>query len=193
MLIEVTSKTPACIHKWKEAYPNLDLDWSELFRLPFQITFETKLQSFQYKILHRIFPCNYWLSKFLPERSTLCLDCSLEETIEHYFHGCHTSYMFWLSFLNWWHSVFEIYITLTSHDVVFGIIEQDIPNRRVLNYCILLAKWYIYCTRHHGKNPFFYNYQVLLKNSLQVVRHVYTSNGDMDKFSSVFQTLYDKL
>ncbi len=48
-----------------ETYPdfnNTDLKtWPRIFKLPFQVIRETKIQAFQYKILHRIISCNKWL------------------------------------------------------------------------------------------------------------------------------------
>ncbi len=64
-LINKFSYTPNTIHKRGETYPdfnNADLKtWPRIFKLPFQVIRETKIQTFQYKILHRIISCNKWL------------------------------------------------------------------------------------------------------------------------------------
>ena len=53
------SQLPVCIEKWKEIYPEIkNEEWNEIFKHPFRITRETKLQTFQYKIIHRIINCN---------------------------------------------------------------------------------------------------------------------------------------
>ena len=58
-------REPSCKCKWEEYFPlfkNADITtWPRIFEMPFKITHETKLQSFQYRVIHRIIPCNKWL------------------------------------------------------------------------------------------------------------------------------------
>jgi hypothetical protein len=64
-LINLVSKTPTAVQKWCEMYETLnEIDWKLIFQTLYNIVRETKLQSFQYKILNRIFPCNHWVSKW---------------------------------------------------------------------------------------------------------------------------------
>lgn len=45
----------------QEGEPEIVIDWEETFALPYQITRETKLQTFFFKIAHRLCPCNKYL------------------------------------------------------------------------------------------------------------------------------------
>jgi hypothetical protein len=60
-LIKNKVKEPACIAKWTGIYPNFhtasaDL-WPNIFKIPFYITRETWLQTFQYKLIHNLITC----------------------------------------------------------------------------------------------------------------------------------------
>ncbi len=49
-------RAPSCIEKWSDDYPGFHTAqknlWSNIFRQPFSITRDTKLQTFQYKLIH---------------------------------------------------------------------------------------------------------------------------------------------
>ena len=50
--------------KWGRTYPNIpftDATWRDTYMCPYKVNRETKLQSFQYKVLHRIIACNKYL------------------------------------------------------------------------------------------------------------------------------------
>ena len=58
-------KIPTAVAKWQSTYvvDNEDL-WQDIFTSAFEFCEGTLLQTFQYKILNRFFPCNYILSKW---------------------------------------------------------------------------------------------------------------------------------
>ncbi len=50
-----------CIKKWTEYFPNFNdtfiLIWHRIFKLSFSLTRETRIQTFQYLLIHRVIPC----------------------------------------------------------------------------------------------------------------------------------------
>ena len=64
-LVSKKSRKPTAIKKWSEyftQFTNADESvWPRIYQMSFMVTRETRLQSFQYRILHRIIPCNKWL------------------------------------------------------------------------------------------------------------------------------------
>ncbi len=56
---------PTCISKWHTNYENINVNideiWNRIFYLPFKICTQTKIQSFQYKLIHKVIACNAWL------------------------------------------------------------------------------------------------------------------------------------
>ncbi len=62
-LLAKKCRDPACITKWSKDYPGFQSAhkelWSNIFKLPYTITRETNLQSFQYKIIHQLITCQF--------------------------------------------------------------------------------------------------------------------------------------
>ncbi len=56
VLTDKKNRAPSCTEKWSEEYPGFHTAqtnlWYNIFRQPFSITRETKLQIFQYKLIH---------------------------------------------------------------------------------------------------------------------------------------------
>ena len=50
--------TATCIHKWNEMHQRQEEEWADIFTRTFKVVRETKLQSFQFRVIHRIITCN---------------------------------------------------------------------------------------------------------------------------------------
>ena len=50
---------PTCYYKWESEYYYATFDWELINSIPYESTAETYLQSLQFKIIHRYFPCKY--------------------------------------------------------------------------------------------------------------------------------------
>ena len=76
---------PAAQAKLKDNYPNLSTDWKEIYSLAFNVTLDTKLRLFQYKLLnHIIFTNIYKLYKLKIVDSPFFTFCKInEESLEH--------------------------------------------------------------------------------------------------------------
>ena len=83
-LIEKIIEVPTAINTWLDIYPFMEnIDWKEIYELPYNITSEPYLQSYQYKILNRILNCNYQLYKCKIKVGPECDSCGMIDTIEH--------------------------------------------------------------------------------------------------------------
>ena len=161
-------QTPTSIAKWEQLFPGYDFMWSELYCMPFSVTQETSLRSLHYMIVNRFFPCNETLHIWYPNQSKLCAHCNLTDTITHYFVECSQIENFWKSFILWMSNVTSVHIQLSSLQVLLGILN---PNKDLVidcyNYCILLAKDYIYCQKRDDRECFFYLFKNVLKTKLE--------------------------
>ena len=83
MLMGKQVNTPSCIAKWREIWNISDLEWKDIFSRHFKICHEAYLQTFQYKILHRIIPCNHWLFNIKVKSSPNCTLCNVDDNITH--------------------------------------------------------------------------------------------------------------
>ncbi len=123
-----------------------------------------------------------------------CKYCHESDNISHFFLFCPKD-QFWRSFFTWWNNLGDIQIVLHSENleecILFGFqIEGDIFN--VLNYCIILAKFHIYCQRIHNNNAInLFQYLIELKNKLKMEHYICTSNsiGKFEKFLFLYEQL----
>lgn len=190
-LMEKTHKCkPSCIDKWMAEFnvdpendiPTLDKVWEHIFILPFKSCEESILQSFQFRVLHRILPCNHWLNTLKITPSPICTFCDNDDTIIHYLAHCHTVINFWNEFVQWWESFAEE-IDFDENAVIFGFIIRN-NETILLNYCIILAKFHIYNSKRNECTPNFQKYLLYLKDRLELKRLFFVQNGMLQKFNA---------
>jgi len=160
-------KQQTAVDHWIEEFPFLhDYDFADIYVLAHR-TGDVKLQSFQYKILNRIFPCNHMLSKWGLVNSETCNFCGNIETIEHYFYYCDQS--FWMNVTEWFSQAFQVMIPLKVLDVLMGIPHMKTQDEllSIMNFVILHGKWYIYVSKKEQKKPTFVTFR-------RYIRHVFT-------------------
>jgi hypothetical protein len=74
---------------------NDDFNWNGIYRLPFNMTKDSNLQWFQYKVNHKILATNYLLHKMIIKDVKACSFCNNHiETIKHLFLDCQLSSSF---------------------------------------------------------------------------------------------------
>ena len=143
--------------------------------------------------MHRIIACNKWLYNIKIKESSKCNFCEAEDNLLHFFFYCKNTEMFWHSFFNWWHRTSDVNIeeTLEEH-MLFGYPgNSDID--LVLNFCILLGKWYIFTIKMQEKNSIdFYEYLVQLKQRLLIEKEICTKQ-DNPQASYKWDVIYENL
>ena len=85
---QTQNNEPKCISKWSALYENETFAWDRIFSLPYKICKNTRLQSLQYRLLHRIITCNHWLFNAKIKASPNCETCKCDDTLEHFFVQC---------------------------------------------------------------------------------------------------------
>ncbi len=160
--------------------------------IPYTSCRETKLQSFQYKIIHRIFNCNHWLHIIGITTSSKCNLCDHpDDTIVHYFVNCPTTHGFWNNFVDWWNAMdFPNLNPLKAEDIILGcpvITFED----NILNFCLIICKWFIYSCKRDEKELFFPCYLQYLKNKLDIEYNIHYKNETIAKFEKTWGQLYN--
>ncbi len=87
-LINTFSYTPNNILKWLETYPHFDYADLKTWHRIFKLSFHVKIQTFQYKIVHRIISCKKWLFNIKIKTSEVCAYCKYIDDIPHFFFHC---------------------------------------------------------------------------------------------------------
>jgi len=186
---------PKAQYKWHEYMAIDQAAWPDYYQLPYLITRDTTLQSFQYKILHRFFPCNYTLSIWYKDQSAFCNVCKNEtDHLEHYFFSCPHLSIFWTSIERWWLKSLDISVRLDTQIVMFGLVNAfDDRIIDIFNLSILIAKWHIYRCKKDNDEPSFYEYLRLLRETLETERLHCILKGDVTFFEKRWLLIYECL
>ena len=149
-LYKVLSKNdeiPTGRKKWTNHYDFDDSVWGNIFYLPFKITNDSKLQWFQYRILHNILTTNSLMFKANIVSSPLCTFCNSEsETITHIFWDCQKVQDL-LQSLEILLDALLIPFTINKHSFIFGLPSVRNVYNKVDNEISIIIKHYIYKTR----------------------------------------------
>ena len=145
--------------------------------LPYKHTIEPYLQTFQYKIINRLLNCNEKLFTWKVKSSNKCVYCECVDTIEHHLYYCKQSTLLWNKLLDWFSDNFDIHLKLTVCEVLFGIPNNTIDEIEILNYCIILAKWYINKSRTSEKNLLFWDLLQLIIEKVKLQKQINLNNA----------------
>ncbi len=117
--------------------------------MPFKTVRETKIQTIQYRIIHRIIPSNEWLYNIKIRDNNKSTFCPGIDTISHFFITCPKYKIFWKSWSTWWNSLSMTDISKCDNAeecILLGFGgNQDFIH--ALNVSILISKQYIYYQR----------------------------------------------
>ena len=135
---------PTSINTWLDRFPFMEnIDWKDIFELPYKIVSEPYLQSYQYQIVNRILNCNKRLNKWKIKNGPECDSCGEIDTVEHRFYTCRESQKIWKGISKWIDENFYIKITFTICEVLFGIPANDDVFIQLFNFIILIVKWFL--------------------------------------------------
>lgn len=192
LLIENTKVTPNCIKKWGEIFPDISEElWKDIFNRTFRFSRETKLQSFQYRILHRTIPCRKKLFEQRIVDSKDCTVCGVVDNLQHFLFACDYVKQFWTMLKTWLYENLEYELELAVKNILFGLSGEG-ETITVLNYVVIHAKYYINTNRlndnHRLSMPAF---KAILRYNLEIERRIVHSKNP-EKFHR-FLPLLEKL
>ena len=101
------------------------------------------MQSFQYKVLNRVINCNFSLFKWGIKNSPNCAYCENIDTVTHHFFECADCIEFWKKVEQWLFEKLKVKFNLTVCEVIFGIPFSNDSLMQIINYVIILAKYFI--------------------------------------------------
>ena len=133
--------------KWENTF-NKQIDWKSVYSNIYSSTLNVKVQSFQFKLVHRILPTNKFLHICKIKETEMCYFCNSEiETFEHLFFECTVVRQFWYKIKHWLNPHIEIDIWLNTENIILGIITNN-KNSILINHIFLLAKRCIFSTKY---------------------------------------------
>ena len=177
--ISLEFKTPTSIRRWIEIFPEYSSDEQKATYLrTFGITRETKLQSMQYQLLNRNINCKKKLHEMRLIDSPNCQHCGETDTLIHFFTECNYIANFWNDLQNWVSTIYNERgpLILSTKTILFGH-EGTSDYVKVVNYIILLSKYFIYVKRL--QNDFNLDLQAFLsflRYKLSIEKNIATKN-----------------
>ena len=195
VLISKNKCFPTSEKKWAEKGINLSRkEWEKAYLLPFKTTSETKLQWFQFQMLHRLSATNYYLNKCGIKDSPLCSYCNqLPETLDHLFSECAQIKELWIDIENWLKSALDIDINTNRNSILFGKIN-NLRLYRLENLIILTIKYYIYTNKFTpSKNLNIETLKQYLINRFYVEKFILLKNCKFNEFNKCLKSAIQKI
>ena len=188
------SKLPTAIEKWIEEFPFLnETDFKRFFSLPYKTIRDTKIQTFQYKLLNNILPCRATLYVWKLTDNDKCQYCNSYDGLSHYFYECKVTKPFWKQLENWIYHVSSIKVPLSKVDIIFSIPFDDDDFLHSLNFIVMYGKCYIYKCKLENNNIFLLDFLVDLKNILVIEKYRTNIEGKDMIFNRILGAYYDEL
>jgi len=183
---------PSCIKKWFDKYliEFSPLQWKKIFTLSKSLTNNTKLIEFQFKIIHRVYASNSYVSNFDNTVSKTCILCNVDNNIPHLFVDCIKVKLFWENLKAWLNIVEGKTIPVKTVDIIFGIITGS---SKGINFCILQAKWYIHLNKQKDDQVIFANFLCYLKGVLVIERQIAVNQKSIPYFNATFHNVLNHL
>ena len=165
--------------------------WKTIFLIPKTVK-NTKIKTFQYKVLFNLIPCNLYLYRITKSDTDKCDKCGKLDDIMHYFCECYQMVTFWSSFSRWWENMMNQRIQLDQKTILVGCITNN-NNFESLNACILIAKWHIYKNKLNNDLIFFYKFLCELKYAIMIEKNIAVRNNQLQKHNEIWGKIEDHL
>jgi hypothetical protein len=184
---------PNSLNYWMNKYSISYDTLSTMITIPYECIRDTRTQTLQFKIQHKIFNSNHWLHKLKILNSPNCNFCSQDDTIEHFFYSCKKTDEFWTYFKNWWNRLKLFKIDhLQEKDIILGVVNES-ETGNTLNCVILIAKASIYNNKMQNKEPDLYTFLCQLKFFLKMEEQIHMKNKCHDKFYAKWNAISENI
>jgi hypothetical protein len=191
ILIDKKQQKPIIIDKYKREMGIHEEKWEMIFSLP-KIIRDTKIRTFQYKLLYILTPCNNYLKRIKKSETDRCHWCPEIDDTAHYFAECKHLSGFWASFAQWYAGMTNKKLNLTLENIIVGVLNKD-KGADTLNACLLLAKWHIYKQKLDQQKIFFYKFLCQLKYYIKTERTIAIRSNQPIEYLNTWQIVEEYL
>ena len=180
------------LSKWRSELETY-IYFENIFSNISKITYDNKLQNFQYKLLHIILPTNTFLVKIGIKDSDLCSFCKIvTDSIMHYIWQCPKVQEFWQQVGRWLEEIFEIPIQLNIENTVFNTNTDEFPYE-IINFVLLFAKHFIHCCKWSNDLPTTELLKAKLKSREKVEKYTAIITEDLIKHEEKWSKLLNNI
>ena len=165
----------------------------KLYLLRSKITLDTYLLTFQYKILHRIYNCNYNLYVWKIKDNPTCDFCAGIDNLEHFFYYCPRSQAFWNQIVSWLSMSLHVEISLSVLGTLFGTTNVCNDQYYWLNFVILIGKYFISKCKKNEVDLCLTGFLKILKSKIAIEKLIYEKSDKNNLFQQRFVYFYNVL
>lgn len=186
-LLTLNRQPNTALKRWMEGDDGLRIadqsEWSAICSNVFQSTRETKLQSFQYKVLNRIIPCKVFLKRIRIADSDTCPFCRGRDSVAHFLFSCDIVRPFWQGVCSWFNRADELYLDkITPKEYVFGLPKES-HRSDVINPILAHCRYFIHRQKlFHDGNLDLTQWLREFRVKLRVEQWICTKLGKMKQF-----------
>lgn len=189
-LVSLRLPTVSSQVKWNTLFPlqemhedSLQQHWRWIYRLPYRTARDTKLQAFQFRLLHRIIPCNKYLKNIRIRQDDQCPNCDEQDSLQHFFFNCPKVHDFWTKLAHWLHQNTPLNLQPSLKNILFGF-PVELPADRAINFIILFTKFFIYRQRlFHQTELDLLHLLMELRIRLRLERYICDLEGKPNKMN----------
>lgn len=168
---------------------NLVSNVKDIYELPFKVTVESKMRSFQYKLIHNIIPTNLSLHRMKIKESPRCEHCSCQnETLLHRFCECPKVKLFWDDVIKWWNIKRSDNFKPNCLEILYGYKPEN-TNLHAFNHYLIIAKYHLYLARNQSETPSIKVFLALLESKIKCERRIAIKNSSYKKYEAKWTTL----
>ena len=159
LYVNATKIKPTGQKKWQKDLKLEHYNWNLAFTQISKICKENKLREFNYKFLHRIIVTKKELYAYAIETDNKCVYCSEPDSILHSFTECEESRSFFDKVISWFNTTNNSQYSPTIVQQLFGM-THDGNDKKLsrFNYCLLFAKYFLYCQKLSLKKCDFHEF-----------------------------------
>ena len=150
ILVYASPHKPTSQVYFENLFRDQELIWKDIYLLPQKVPLDSKIRSFQYKILNNVLYLNKKLFLFGKAPSPLCSFCKLDdETILHLFYECNFTKELWNRLNIFFNDSLHL-PHLSPQTAYFGFPNTYSNCLLLENHILLLFKNYLYNSRTQG-------------------------------------------
>lgn len=147
-LVETRKPSPiSSQRKWNEFFPvgedTQQEYWDEVYASPYKAARDTKLQAFQYRVVHRILACNKFLSNIRVRTTDTCSFCPQPDMLQHFLVECPQTKTFWDNVSKWFDKEGDVQLNLSVRARLFGVPASH-QQSTLINFLMLFVKFHIF-------------------------------------------------
>lgn len=174
------------LQKWMHLLGNITQEEWDSYNGLISNTAEIKLKEFQFKINNHILVTKSFLYKIKKVENDRCSFCNQHsETILHLFYYCNKVKEFWSDLQKWLETKADITLYVTVKSVIFSKQSQN----DLINYILLLAKYYIYRTKFFTNLVRIETFIPYLRKKFQNEMYISKLHNKLDKFLAKWSAL----